>query len=313
LPFLFIQILSAEDKLLEKNILEFDVESLKVVNLGKQINSPQRDYSPFITYDFKEIYFTSDRNGSIMTREGHFSHDIWKAKIKYENDSLKFENVQNCTNLNTPYNEGSIFIAKDGVYMTYCNTPMGIGDCDLFKLIQLNGKTQVINLGEPINSRYFESGLSISSNRKTIYFASNRPNGSRYVMENIDIFRSQMDENNKWQTPERLPFNSGGMEANPFIISDNVTLIFSSKNLRPNYGGSDIYITRLDKKTSKWTIPQNMGSKINSKWDEITPFVNKNGTMMFFSSNRKDIKDACGDYDLYMVEFPIPLIEETER
>ncbi|CAN0171957.1 unnamed protein product, partial [Chrysoparadoxa australica] len=46
-----------------------------------------------------------------------------------------------------------------------------------------------------------------------------------------------------------------------------------------------------------WSIPENLGSRINTAQDDITPFIHVNGQSLFFSSKGKP---GLGGYDMYL-------------
>ena len=70
-------------------------------------------------------------------------------------------------------------------------------------------------------------------------------------------------------------------------------ILFSSK--RPGgFGGYDIYYSRRSR--MGWTKPTNLGQRINSKFDEVDPFLTNNGTTLYFSSNRTT---SIGGFDIF--------------
>jgi outer membrane protein OmpA-like peptidoglycan-associated protein len=82
--------------------------------------------------------------------------------------------------------------------------------------------------------------------------------------------------------PVLLPFNSNSFNnSQPSLSADGNTLYFVSD--RPGgYGGNDIYMCK--RAGQSWGAPVNLGSEINSKYDEKFPFVAEDGTL-YFSSN----------------------------
>lgn len=77
-----------------------------------------------------------------------------------------------------------------------------------------------------------------------------------------------------------------------FFFSDSV-LLFSSR--RPGgYGGFDLYATSLKK--DGWSAAENLGPTINSAYDEVSPFLAKDGRTLYFSSN--DSQRSIGGMDI---------------
>jgi len=94
-------------------------------------------------------------------------------------------------------------------------------------------------------------------------------------------------EGNQWSEPILLDESFNNINWDPgatiAIAADEKTIFFSSD--RPGgYGGSDIYGVRLDA-SGKWGEPYNLGSKINSEYDEKPTFLSLDNKTLFFSSN----------------------------
>jgi len=79
----------------------------------------------------------------------------------------------------------------------------------------------------------------------------------------------------------------------PAINSTGDTLIFASDQ-PGGYGKTDLYY--CIRKAGVWLEPQNLGPNINSKMNELTPFINTNG-ILYFASNRNQGK---GGLDIYL-------------
>ena len=78
----------------------------------------------------------------------------------------------------------------------------------------------------------------------------------------------------------------------------NDTLIIFSSRRAGGYGGSDLYFTVF--RNQEWTTPANLGDKINSAYDETTPFLAQDGHTLYFSSN----SDASiGGFDIFKSVF----------
>lgn len=70
----------------------------------------------------------------------------------------------------------------------------------------------------------------------------------------------------------------------PTFSADGQVMVFSSIERRRSYGGYDLWYSRYDGES--WSKPVNMGNRINSPGDEVTPTVV--GTNLFFSSNGRE-------------------------
>ena len=189
--------------------------------------------------------------------------------------------------LNTNSNEGAQTLSADGNYMffTACDRPGGLGSCDIYFSAYNNGKwTQPYNVGEPINSRFWESTPSINANGDMMFFSSNRPGG----FGGKDLWYSIMDSAGKWTEPVNMGnrINTEYDETSPFIHFDGTTLYFASDGW-PGMGGLDLFITRMNE-DSTWTEPKNLGYPINTAGDEMGLVIEAGGEVAYFSSKREN-------------------------
>lgn len=259
------------------------------LNMGKEINSIYRDYSPAITGDGEQLIFCrniSDNEDFFISNK---KSNIWSPPVPL---SSKI-NTHN-------FNEGAQSISPDGLYLffTGCNRPDGLGRCDLYvSRKEGNNWGEPFNLGAPVNSTYWDSQPAISPDGSTLYFVSNRPGG----LGGYDIWKSSLQNDGYWTEPKNLgpEINTPYDEQTPFIHSDGRTLYFSSDGWA-GMGDKDIFLSRLDEK-GKWGTPENMGYPINTFNEETGLIVTPDGKLGLFSSN---LKGGFGDMDIYQFEMP---------
>lgn len=258
------------------------------INLGFNVNSEYRDYFPSLTADGETIIFSRVVNGNEDFYTSHKKDGKWQ----------KAEPLS--SNINTPlFNEGAQSISPDGKYLffTGCNRPDGLGRCDIY-LSRKDGNQwgKAINLGNIINSEYWESQPSISADGNTLYFVSNRPGG----IGGYDIWKSTLNDDSRWTTPTNLGvgINTEFDESTPFIHSDGKTLYFSSDGW-PGMGNKDIFVSTLEK--GIWSRPRNLGYPINTFNEEIGLIVSADGSEGLFSSN---LEGGFGELDIYRFKIP---------
>lgn len=112
----------------------------------------------------------------------------------------------------------------------------------------------------------YKCEMYLSPDKSTIYYTSYGENGDN----GKDIYRLKKVGGNKW-SPE--PYNISAInspydEEYPFLSPDGKTLYFSSKGFE-NMGGYDIFKSTWNEETQTWSVPVNMGSPINSPYDDI--------------------------------------------
>ncbi len=260
------------------------------INMGQEINSVHRDYFPAITADGKQLIFSRNTDNN---------EDFFLSEKEGERWSIP---IPLSAKINTPnFNEGAQSISPDGNYLffTGCGRPDGIGRCDIY-LSHKEGNTwgEPFNLGNKINSEYWESQPSISPDGSTLYFVSNRPGG----LGSYDIWKSTLQSDGYWSTAVNLgpQINTPYDENTPFIHPDGKTLYFSS-NGWPGLGNKDIFLSRMNEKGQFIIPPQNLGYPINTFNEETGLIVSADGAEGLFSS---DLKGGYGDMDIYRFIMP---------
>jgi outer membrane protein OmpA-like peptidoglycan-associated protein len=209
-------------------------------------------------------------------------------------------------------NEGSQSFSADGRYMFFvqCSNRENIGSCDIWYSIRKGDKwSNPINLGEPANSRYWESNPVMSPTGDMIYFTSNRPEG----LGGKDIWSVQVYIDDygylKTYNPQPLgtPINTDKDEFAPFIHADNHTLYFSSDGHK-GLGGQDIFRSvRAD--NGSWSTPENLGYPINTHGDESGFVINGLGNKAYFASDQ--LENRGMKLDIYEIDLPITIQPRT--
>jgi outer membrane protein OmpA-like peptidoglycan-associated protein/tetratricopeptide (TPR) repeat protein len=158
-----------------------------------------------------------------------------------------------------------------------------------------NGKwTEAKNLGDPINrSNQHEAtcALSVDGQRLFIY-QDDTYNGSGNIYECLLSGHS-------WSKPKKLPgnINSKYHESSASLSPDGKILYFCSENPEDNKGVGfhDIFKSTLNAK-GEWGLPENLGSVINTVYDERSVFIHPDGKTLYFSSQGHN---SMGGYDLF--------------
>ncbi len=136
------------------------------------------DYSvahPALSADGKTLYFASDMPGTIGLS------DIWSVSIN--EDGTYGSPVNLGKNINTEGRDTFPFVTNDDTMYFSSEGHLGLGGLDVFIVKKDSNKSQVINVGKPINSPVDDFNFIINSSGKG-YFASNREGG----LGNDDIY-----------------------------------------------------------------------------------------------------------------------------
>ncbi len=196
--------------------------------------------------------------------------------------------------VNSPENEFAPLPFSDD--LLYFSSLVG-GRGRLFRTSREDGKwqTPAVPQGLPeIKSEHFGNG-SFSPDGTRFYFtqcsAANpdlvNGSGLRAACE-IYVIRKTATG---WDAPERLRdyINlPGSTNTQPFVVHERgqETLFFASDR-EGTFGGLDIYACSrpLESDEFDFSLPQNLGEKINTGGDEITPFFEVQTQTLYFSSN----------------------------
>ncbi|MFM9028329.1 MAG: TolB family protein, partial [Bacteroidota bacterium] len=156
-------------------------------NLEAPVNTGIWESQPSFSSDGRTLYFVRAIKGS----DGRTQQDIYVTRIN-DNSSWS-EPIPLASNINTPYNESSVFIHPDDQTMYFSSDGHpGLGGLDIFVCRKLpTGEWgQPINLGYPINTNADENSLLVSPDGTTGFFASDRTGG----YGGLDIYKFELDE-----------------------------------------------------------------------------------------------------------------------
>lgn len=105
---------------------------------------------------------------------------------------------------------------------------------------------------------------------------------------------------NGWATPEpmRSDINSSSWETHATVTAAQDMLVFVS-NRTDGYGGRDLWFCKK-LPNGEWALAQNMGSVINSQFEEEAPFITADGSTLIFSSQGHT---SMGGFDIFRSEF----------
>lgn len=270
-------------KQLEKQVKTIDFGMQAIGNpmninpkpLPEIINTKAKQYFPVLTADNTTLIFTAVENGG--------DENIFKSELK---DGQWQQPVSISNEINSPFNEGTCSITTDGKIMVFtsCEGRDSFGSCDLYITKKQGDKwSKPENLGPNINSNFWDSQPSLSSDGSKLFFASERPGG----LGKKDIWMSVQDANGRWTKAVNMGknINTYQDEVSPFIHANGYSLFFAS-NGKVGMGNLDLYLTNLKNMQADSAI--NLGYPINTSDDELSLFITADGKSAYYSVNKSD-------------------------
>jgi tetratricopeptide (TPR) repeat protein len=229
---------------------------------------PQTDFNAARTY-----FITNE-----IVRPG--GHELFVSLL---NDQLICATTKMDYNQNNPKTNGPNFNAG--------SNQLCILNPDLPSILPYHQKGQ---------QEFNTSHISFSSRTGLIVFSKNAIfNGMRQVSQiqkDLELHFALLDSDGSWEDFETFEYNDPNYSVGyPFLTENGNTLYFAS-NMPGGYGGMDLYVSyRTD---NSWTVPQNLGPRINTPGDEISPFLE--GSILFFAS---DWHPGYGGMDIFKTDF----------
>lgn len=162
----------------------------------------------------------------------------------------------------------------------------------------------------PMPDIHFCNG-SLSPDGQRFYFTiceSKENWGGLTTRCDINVIKKQ---GNTWSAPQKLHDyvnKPGSTSTHPFVVHDgDKEILYFSSNRDGGIGGMDLWYTSRDLNSPSidFTFPVNLGNKLNTLGDEITPFYDIENGDLYFSSNGQptmggqDIFKATGQLSIW--------------
>ena len=233
-------------------------------------------------FGLSKIYFVERNNDSKWEKPRLFSKNL---KTHVNDGPVSFNNK-----FDTIFYSRNIKIEPGLSDMTGGRNNLGI----FYAVLKDNKWTKIHELR--INKEWYNvTTPCLSSDSKTLYFASDKPGGYGGSDLYFCLWKGYY-----WGDPVNMGpvINTPGNESYPFINSSGE--FFFSSDGHPGLGGKDIFFSRLE--DGEWITPIRLDSPINSKFDDIGIITDTLMSEGYFSSNRDNT------FDIYHFKTNIPQI-----
>lgn len=149
------------------------------------------------------------------------------------------------------------------------------------------------SIGTTINTAGHEAAIGLSPNGQLLFiYKDDNGDGNIYYSEK---------KGDGWSSPQLMgsDINTPSWETHASVNATEDLLVFVSNRNEGGFGGRDLwYSKRLP--NGEWGLAQNMGSVINSQYEEDSPFISADGKTLIFSSQGHT---SMGGFDIFRSEF----------
>jgi len=283
---------------------------LPTERLSSNVNSQYIEHSPLLSPDGKTLFFSRANHPDNIGGADDLE-DIWYSELDEATGEWKeAQNMGDKLNSKGPNFISSI--SQDGDKLVILlgnrylkNGKMRAGVSMSIKEGDTWSEPQNIEI---LNNYNFSSKADyyMAPNLKVMLMSIERDDTYGWR----DIYVSFKRGDGDWTEPKNIGpvVNTASDETSPFMAEDNETLYFSTSGFS-GYGRSDIYVTkRLDKTWTNWSVPENMGSGVNSEADDIYFNIPQTGDYAYFTQGNIDENSDIYRFNINDLYLPTKVI-----
>lgn len=255
-------------------------------------------------YQFKDAIEAFEKYKTICTseikiKEADLNIDYCNNAIRLTKDSIEIS-INSLSNLNSEYNDHTPIINGNEDLMIFTSRRKGStgnlidNDGIFFEDIYISkkeGKNWSVpeKISKNINTERHEASVCLSPDGQELFIYKDVGGVGNLYYSFFDSVQ--------WTSPKPLSSNINST-ANETHATFTLNTLFFTSDRKEGLGGKDIFISkRLP--TGDWSLAENLGSVINSEYDEEGPFIHPDGHTLIFSSNGNN---SMGGYDLFITE-----------
>ncbi len=168
------------------------------------------------------------------------------------------------------------------------------------------------NMGDIINTKFEDGAVVFNSSYNILFFTRCQKVKNEKLGCKIYIAKRDGDD---WGEPEAIDLVPDSITAaHPALSDDELTLYFASDLGNDGKGTMDIWKVTRNGVDDDWGDPVNLGPQINTKGNEMYPFIRPNGVLYFASDGHpgfggldifRAVPDSLGGWKVENMGVPI--------
>lgn len=129
----------------------------------------------------------------------------------------------------------------------------------------------------------FEAGPAfITPNHKQIIFTRNKDKSVKDEDATWGLYFADLTADTEWGEADHFAHNFNQFDVQQPSLSPDGNILYFVSDIAGGVGGTDIYMCY--KIGNSWSRPENLGSKVNSIYNESFPFMSSDGTLYYSSA-----------------------------
>jgi len=236
--------------------------------------------------DWLNKYVLENKTASDIQEIKEYSEEEYWQQLKVDSSNFAVEAL----NINTKYSDVSLRFINDTTVVFTSNRPntmfpkidkwSGLPYYNLYSAYMMDSSKHLFSEPTIFYDEKFHSGFASFTDNQEMFFSKSLKDNKKHT---LNIFSSNYVDGEWSEAIQFKHSDDSHTNLHPAISADGKYLYFAS-NKEGGYGGYDIYVSKRNS-GGQWSVPRNLGEKVNTPGNEVFPTVQSN-QLLFFSSDR---------------------------
>ncbi|WP_019987470.1 carboxypeptidase regulatory-like domain-containing protein [Rudanella lutea] len=293
------------------SVLSRNAGSYKVDFLN--VNTNKAEFSPMLYKDGFVFVSTQGNDNKLLKRVFNWNEtpflDLYYMPERKSVKAVKTASVggTKATAQTTRTNQGTRALGRDEYTPPTSNDSRTVGHFGGINVNEGLGYedkpiTESARFSQSLNTKYHEGPATFSKDGTRVIFTRNNYTDGKYRESSDGVNKLKLyaaeQKNGVWAEAKELVFNSneystGHPSLGPGANGEPDQMLYFASDMPGGFGGTDIYVARWEK--DRWGTPVNLGPEVNTKGNELFPFVDEKGSLYFSSDGHAGL----GDLDIF--------------